>query len=338
MSDFQWNDSHVEWFVRTFKDKPGDVNAGIVHSYYHRKKGELQPHNQDYRNLMRLVVKKEFARVTQGFFTSRRYAIRMVTGNYPYIQTVFDQELFLFMKPCDTVPNGDIWEKLFPDVSKDEWNGTLYRESGLFMVAKAEALRSAFLSQNYLGGELSANLLVYLDNDKVSGQNADYFQLEIENFILQYKALKAASPELASLLQKDNPPANGLHYFEGFDSSFFFENVYNYYFYKIIQANLVWDFWRHVGRPGKNNKRSRSTELKRWGEVLSGRKDGCPIDKSDYPIDNSDYSQEFLDVRMFYQLVSNLPKIANRPEVIAVVDSWLTACNELRHLEYALSK
>ncbi len=337
MTDFKWNDSHIDWFVKRFKKESKDINAGIVAQKYRRKSGEPSLDHQDYKNLMRLVVQKEFARVTQGFFTSSKYAIRMVSEDYPYIQTVFDKELFLFMQPRDTVPNSQTCRKLFPEVSEQEWNSHGSCEVYEAMVCRAAALHDAFYICNYRGGDLSTSIFKELGNDKLSGRWADCFQLEIESFVLQYKALKVAAPELTSLLLKDYPSARGFHIFEGYDSSFVFEHAYNYYFYKVAQASLVWGFWRYIDRPGKNYKRSRNTELKRWGEVLSGSKDGILLEDSDYPIDNSDYSQEFLDVRMYYQLVSNLPFIANRPEVIEAVNTWLEVLRKLRRIEYSLA-
>ncbi len=338
MTDFQWKDSHIDWFIKRFKNESKDINAGIVAQNYRRKSGEPSLNHQDYKNLMRLVVQKEFARVTQGFFTSSKYAIRMVSEDYPYIQTVLDEELFLFMQSQDTVPDSQMCRKLFPEVSEQEWNSHSCHEAYKFMVCRAVAIHDAFFVQNYRGGDLSTSVLKELGSDKNSGKWADYFQLEIESFILQYKALKASSPELSSLYLKDTPTATGWLLFQSKVGATPFVYAYNYYFYRVVQANLIWDFWRSMNRPGKNDKRSANTELKKWGEILSGRKDGCPLVDSDYPIDTSDYSQEFLDVRMFYQLVKDLRLIANRPEVIEAVDSWSRVLHELRRLEYSLAK
>jgi hypothetical protein len=328
---------HVDWFVERFKDESKDIDAGTVAQNYHQKKGEPKLDHQDYKNLMRLVVQKEFARVVDGFVTSKRYKIRMVSEEYPYIQTVFDEEFFLFMQPQDTVPNSQTCRKLFPEVSEQEWNNHSYCEAYEVIVCRAAALYDAFFVQNYRGGDLSTSALRELGSDKNSGKHADCFQLEIESFILQYKALKAASLELDIELSGSRSPVNGLYFFSGEYHGFNFEHACNYYFYKVIQANLIWGFWRHIDRPGKDYKRARSTELKKWGEILSGSKDGILLKDSDYPIDNSDYSQEFLDVRMYYQLVSNLPLIANRPEVIEAVNTWLEVLRKLRRIEYSLT-
>jgi hypothetical protein len=353
MPEFQWNDSHIDWFVKRFKNESKDINAGTVQQNYRRKSGEPTLDHQDYKNLMRLVVERKFARVVQGFFASRKYSICMVSEDYPYIQTVFDEELFLFIRPLDTVPDSQMCFKLFPEVSEQEWNSRGHCEAFEFMCCRAAAIHDALYAQNYCGGDLS--FLVSdskeLDNYKDAGKWADYLRLETESFILQYKALKAASPELTAYLLLDTTlpgsrsPINHLHLFESKDCLFTFKHAYNFYFYKIVQSHLIREFWRKIGCPGKVYKRSRSTELKQWGEILSACKDGRSLDDSDYQIDDfdaliddSDYSQEFSDVRMFYQLVNYLPQIANRSEVIEAVESWRRVLHELRQREYSLIK
>jgi hypothetical protein len=40
MANFQWNESHVEWCLNTFKDCTQELSAGDIEKRYRPKQGE----------------------------------------------------------------------------------------------------------------------------------------------------------------------------------------------------------------------------------------------------------------------------------------------------------
>jgi hypothetical protein len=90
----EWTDEHINWAVEIFKNKTNELSAGDIQKKIYLRKGEPYIHVQDFRNLMRLMVKNKRARVTNGFCQSKGYKIRMVSDEYPYVQEVFNISVF----------------------------------------------------------------------------------------------------------------------------------------------------------------------------------------------------------------------------------------------------
>jgi hypothetical protein len=95
----EWNQDHVGWFMWRFQDDAKEIDARKVQQAFGERKGDDFPElweskEEVFRYLMRLIVKYKLARVTQGFSESKDYRIKVVSSNYPYIEKVFDDEIF----------------------------------------------------------------------------------------------------------------------------------------------------------------------------------------------------------------------------------------------------
>ncbi len=220
MTDFQWQPHHVEWFVETFGKKKGDLSSGDIEKRYTPKKGEPRKGKskngeqritpQDFRNLMRLVVKGKFARVTQSHVRGKGYRVRMVSEDYPYVQKVFKEWAYstvdelIFLNPMPDremllsayIPDANIeWV----DKIDDLWRMTFNRGLNYLM---------AFQACHKDGGDLDA-IFDYLEraqlNIEATGGYAEapmedgkreLFTLEIHFRATLYRAFEIGNQEL----------------------------------------------------------------------------------------------------------------------------------------------
>jgi hypothetical protein len=150
MTTFQWEQSHIDWFVLKFKDREKDIDARTVQRNYTQKRGEKLS-SQDFRNLMRLVVQNKSARVTMYCVSSKKYRIRMVSENHPYIQELFDEEVF---------SNELRWAFHFNSLFEGDYLGIIEKITEAYrqeILTKGNMLRDlylcAFLAYNFSGGD-----------------------------------------------------------------------------------------------------------------------------------------------------------------------------------------
>jgi hypothetical protein len=196
MTAFQWSQSDVDWFIAKFKNEEKEIDARIVQRKYNNK-----PTASDFRQLMRLVVKSGYARVTNGCVSSKRYKIRMVSEQNPYRIDLFDKELIECKELNNIVP--DFYELLqvfFPEM--EEYN--FYQEEAwdnhrLFV----ELIVEGFSVYNLQGGDYDiiweSDLCEYItpsDNYK------DSFFFIMNVLVAEYTALKVIIPEVIDIARK----------------------------------------------------------------------------------------------------------------------------------------
>jgi hypothetical protein len=97
MSNFQWDDSHISWFVNFFKDNESDITSRSFKREDIPMRGVRLVNKQDRRNLMEIVVGKGLAVRISGHPTGNKYAIRLFpkdVGNLPFSQEfLFDDRI-----------------------------------------------------------------------------------------------------------------------------------------------------------------------------------------------------------------------------------------------------
>jgi hypothetical protein len=80
MTDFQWDESHIDWFVSFFEEK-SDVKASSFTRLDIPGIGRKPIHKQDRRNLMELVVKKGLAVAVVGKPCDNNYCVCLLPGD-----------------------------------------------------------------------------------------------------------------------------------------------------------------------------------------------------------------------------------------------------------------
>ncbi len=204
MAIFQWDQFHLDWFISKFKDEIY-IEARTVQRKYRRKKGEMKPSTQDFRNLMRLVVKNRLARVVKGCVSSKKYKIRMVSDSYPYTQNLFDEEILSY--PCLAnliVEINDFIEYSFPGLKLQ--NNDKIHQIRDEVVMQSKIYWSAFSAYNFFGGDFDmAFEEVGISADEITIIPMDYYSGQINSLILTYQALKLAAPELNKALNSTTP-------------------------------------------------------------------------------------------------------------------------------------
>jgi hypothetical protein len=208
MANFQWNESHIEWCLKTFKARTEELSTGDIEKLYTPKKRNGEPKKgkpkgdeqtidmQDFRNLMRLMVNKKHARVTNGFHQSKGYKIRMVSVDYPYIQEVFGTTVI------ETIP----W--VFTSKSKD-WEPSKSEEFNKIMIF----YMFGFVVYTHMGGDFDYIFDKFSEYPEYS-EYSEYrksFILDVLYFVSVCKILKVwidqfgisdlASKEMLSAMQ-----------------------------------------------------------------------------------------------------------------------------------------
>jgi hypothetical protein len=150
----EWNEEHINWFAARFDGEEKEISSKTVQNAHGRvkeNKGEQKPKTQDFRDLMRLVVKKRLARVTQGISGIKAYRIRMVSDDNPYVQELFSDRFALhLMSEVNLPPTKEEFSNLddllpdWTDRHQSKWN----QERRWWY-----EIRHAFQRYKYLGGD-----------------------------------------------------------------------------------------------------------------------------------------------------------------------------------------
>jgi hypothetical protein len=203
----EWNDEHIKWFAARFDGEEKEISSEIVQNAHGRIKENIEeqkPNAQDFRNLMRLVVKERLARVTQGVSGSSSYRIRMVSEDNPYEQELFSDGFALHIKfEVNLPPTKEEFSDLgdfFPDW-KDRhqsiWNQECYWWN--------EIIR-AFQQYKYRGGDFED--LPPCFNPKLK----EDFSLRVNQLICQYIAINIGWKEIKDHLYRWNLPDGSIEY------------------------------------------------------------------------------------------------------------------------------
>jgi hypothetical protein len=218
MTDFEWNESHVEWFVKTFGNSKKEIFGRCVEKRYRPKNGEPKKGRpignektitmDDFRMLMRLMVVKGKARVVCSYSGSSKYSIRMVSEEYPYKVELFDRHIFNHPVMIASMPTP---EDLFciyrvpPNYLETDSNKSDY----ILVSWYGMAYMVAFAAYNFKGGDfdcvfdwVSVNISPDFFYDKCQ---KELFIFETNIFIALYKVCKAGKVEL--MMDVINNPA-----------------------------------------------------------------------------------------------------------------------------------
>jgi hypothetical protein len=180
----EWTDEHINWFVKRFAGEEKEISSEIVQNAHGRVKenrGEQKPKAQDFRNLMRLVVKKRLARVTQGFSEVSSYRIRLVFDDN-YIQDEFLNCLLFYPSPPNLPPTKEEFSTTFSDLQVD-WtpqHQEIWRKNHNWWCHVPKALSD----HQYAGGDLEDL------PDYFTKENKEHFVLMVNQIICQYRAIK----------------------------------------------------------------------------------------------------------------------------------------------------
>jgi hypothetical protein len=262
MSVFGWQQQHVDWFLKTFGSETKELTSGIVEKRYtpkgeepdkgRSKNGEPTISMQDFRHLMRIMVRLRRARVVKGHVRSKHYRIRMVNADYPFIQNVFGQEIFCIPKP----DKEELLSMEYPTLKKD-WDEKMQTAwSSAFQQVQLHLC--GFKLFNDYGGDfdiLFDELQSYSERLKarklfmeqlLDDNKRELFALEIHFFVLLHEAFRIGNEELlpyVKLFGDDYQPE---------DPDRFFVDVFE----TCLRDNFLGDFLLRIELPKLNADRT----------------------------------------------------------------------------------
>lgn len=306
MSDFQWKKSDIDWFTKRFKDEKTEITSRFVSQNYPRKKGDCKPLSQDFRNLMRLIVQNQQARVTSGHVASKSYRIRMVSSGHPYIQELFDENFFShFQWKMEASELSEVRKFYFPEMKGmisdsyiqgllDGWN------------AVVEMYHHAFWIYNFAGADydLLAGARIVPVSDIIRAMK-DEVCAELHSCICQYKLFKLAKPEINNFLRES--------------SSKWGETTaqdYNHLFIIALQAGLTGEVLVSVQQEGGRYRESKITTYDKAKKMFNCLKEGYPVQEKN----DLDCIPKYSVCSTVSSFWMKIPYIANRPEILDAYD------------------
>jgi hypothetical protein len=185
----EWNDEHINWVVDVLKINHNEISSTDIQNVYRRKgDGGKKPLAQDYRNLMRLLVKNRLARVTKGFSEIGSYRICLVSDDYPYIQDELLNIVIFYPSRLKFPPTEEQFSTIYPydqmtwtPQHKIVWKHVYYWWHSVF---------KAFTRHIYCGGDLEDLSSYFTKSHK------ERFILQINQFICEYKVIKIGWKEI----------------------------------------------------------------------------------------------------------------------------------------------
>jgi hypothetical protein len=300
MVGFQWNQSHINWFSSRFQNEKKEIKSRDVQKNYRNRAGEPRLSSQDFRNLMRLVVKAGLARVTNGNVLSRKYEIKMVSEDFSYIQPLFDREFLDDLSGEKLVPSFDEFIKdYFPGLETDELCDYMDRLwcAAYFFV---DLYREAFYCYNFHGNDIDR----LYENKALFGKEysapRDYFYSIIDCFVCEYRLFKMIANEINIFFSEDrclSQSSDSICFFiintdAGFEAySMLVKDVcieddelaantsyivmdnrgrvsdYNSLFFEVVKASIALDLHRsvkiHANKYKKKSDRSKRLEIEK---------------------------------------------------------------------------
>jgi hypothetical protein len=305
MTTFQWDRSHVDWFLKRFSSASMDIDARIVSQNYYRKKGESKPNSQDFNHLMRLIVQSKLARVSNGSVWSKGYKIRMVSETHPYTEELFDKEFF-----CHP-----LWESIVPKV--DEVIGLNLETSGSDIELEgwrtiAKGLRASFYSYNYHGSDYDLVMKKCDSRGGKHGINRESFCLTVKEFVQYYRVLKLADVELAEFLKDGGvlPVSCGDKKIDIHINA----KDRNELFLLILRSWINFEILREVDSIRQPSRRSGRTNYNRIMELIEDR----------FNSDDSSFSpnNETIAIHSIYSFWKWIPSISINPKVLEAVNNY----------------
>jgi hypothetical protein len=255
MTDFQWQQHHLEWFVKIFSGTTKELSSGDIEKRYTPKKGEPKKGKskngektitvQDFRNLMRAVVTQKLARVTASHVRGKGYRIKMVNEQYPYSQNFFFVE-----RLRDLMPNREMLLEAYIPSSEIEWDR---KAEDLLTLCQYEGRRYSFAFQifNEYGGDfdslfdyLEESFKVWVESEGLyislllGDAERELFTLKINFFVQLYRAFEIGNDELV----KDCVD-NSIYRFEV--NEFLFVDV----FFACVRSDLIRNFLWFLEKP-----------------------------------------------------------------------------------------
>lgn len=330
MTEFKWKQSDIDWLLKNFGDSTNDIKARSIQIKYQRwKKSTEKDSNdsQDFRNLMRFAVHKKKARVSAGHVTSSKYCIKIVSSKYPYIQELFDKELFEKESPSclfnglDALGYDEIVD-VYPSLGIEEWDVSCQRTWNKSLLL-AKLYINALIAYNLLGGDFD-KVFIYQasasEHDCVSSfahstkrvgkttiNQRDSFCLQIHSYICQYKLFKLAFPDIILLLD-----SQGIERLWENHNSLFLD-----YFKSDCLLNFIQEaIRRNAGYLGAN--RTRYNKIK---EVIERFLEGTLL-SVDEALNPSNKLTEILQRNLVYL---RLPSISKNPDVLTATEDCLRA-------------
>jgi hypothetical protein len=262
MSVFGWQQQHVDWFLKTFGRETKELTGRDVEKRYAPKKGEPKKGKsqngedtismQDFRHLMRIMVRLRRARVVKGHVRSKHYRIRMVDADYPFIQNVFGEEIFCIPKP----DKEELLSMEYPTLKRD-WDEKV-QTAWASAIQQSQLHLCGFKLINDYGGDfdlLFDELQGYSEElkaiklfmEQLLGDNdRELFALEIHFFVLLHEAFRIGNEELlpyVKLYGDDYQPE---------DPDRFFVDVFE----TCLRDNFFGDFLQRIELPKLNADRT----------------------------------------------------------------------------------
>jgi hypothetical protein len=300
MCIFKWSQSHINWLITRFKNEERDITAKDVLDNYNRRKGEPKIVAQDCRNLMRLTVQGECARVTNGCVNSNSYRIQLVTSNYPYTQELFDKELFNWYLLGD-LPSylGEVAAPFYMD---DEMNVTdeIPQKMIFESYELAKLYQRAFLTYNFSGGDIDNVFLeegVFIDEMKTK----ELISQIINRYTQEYKLWKIVGEVISESTREEVPTVMALLFFsESFQNS-------------IAAQLLTW-----MENEARNYQPSSKTIAKRRRKLIERKHLGEVIDE-----------QQIYSTFAFHRMFQELPFLRSDMRLQEAFFNFEMACMEV---------
>jgi hypothetical protein len=318
MTTFQWEQSHIDWFVLKFKDREKDIDARTVQRNYTQKRGERLS-SQDFRDLMRLVVQNKSARVTMYCVSSKKYRIRMVSENYPYIQELFDKEFFL---------NESKWAFCSIALFEGDYLGSIERTTETYqqeILTKGNMLRDlylcAFLAYNFSGGDFD-DVFMKSGFKLNSITTKEDICLRINRWILEFKALQLASDDMTGAFKGKGVDDGGRGY------------IYLFAFSIAISINSQMREWIYTEINDINlSGEARTSKRKKQKELLKNSFLPTTLENNNVHVDNgASGSLEHLTVpHQMLLLISTKTEVLNA--ALSAEAAWFDAPHFLESLQ-----
>lgn len=219
MSNFQWNQSHVDWLVSRFKNETRNITAKNVLDNYNRRKGEPRIAAQDCRNLMRFAVQCGCARVVDSCVDSKRYKVRLVSSDYLYTQELFDKKLFdEYLLNCLLLYLDKVASLFYRD-SEMKATDAIPQKIILEAYELADLYQKAFLSYNFKGADID-EVFAEKSTSICEIKTKELICQVFNRYVREYEICKSICESINNISEEEKYPEAHLRFFsESFQNS-----------------------------------------------------------------------------------------------------------------------